>query len=268
MADKKKTFLQEVNPDRVYEFELTGSHTQASHSIGRTSLVFDPVSGSEAVLRYVPGYTSLFQDDQPDIDPFLVPSYDVSFSYGKLKVDGKKKQLVQFLLAHDKIESNDHRIGNIVEFRLVDKTEEESNIRKNLKYASDAVSKAESSSLEDMLVYSRVLGIDTTKNPGEDDSAYEDRIRTRFMEKAHEKPKEFLDGINDPKHKRKYDILLGFDQGVITDSISEGSVNWALSKASITSIPAKRRADEYLTDYTFTEEGAKFYEQLKKLIKY
>lgn len=263
----KKKFLPEVNKDKVYEFELVGS-TQINFGIGNDCVVFDPIDGVEKAIRYIPGWESIIVADQPDIEERMRPKVDLNFSQGKMRVPGSKTQLVQYMLLHDHLEGNEHSTTKKAQFRLVDKTGELRDIRESINAKRLAVEKAVETPFAEVIPFAKVIGVDTTKLPGEDDGEYEDRIRTKFMQKAEEDPKEFIKGFEDPKHKREYDIILAFEQNIITDSLRNNEVNWVKSKEIIVKLPPSVVTRKYLADYTFTEKGGEFYAMIKKLIKY
>lgn len=269
---KGKKFLPEVIKERTYEFELTGPYKPINYGIGRESVVYDPIEGTERAIRYVPGWESIIVADQPDIEERLIPKVDLNFSHGELKVPGNKTQLVQYLILHDHNEGNSNKISNITEFRLIDRTGELKLQRETARAKSDAIARALDSPFEEVIPFAKVLGVDTSKLAGEEQVVYEDRIRTRFLDKAEKNPTSFLKGFEDPAHKREYDVILGFEQSVITDSLREGEVSWTDSKQLITKLPAgtntAAKTKKFLTDFTFTEQGKEFYANLKKLIKY
>lgn len=270
MAETKsnKKFLPEVVKERTYEFELVGEYKPVNYGVGSECVVYDPIEKKEISLRYAPGWNSIIVEDQPDIEERLRPKIDINFSRGVLRIPGSKTQYVQFMLLHDKLEGNPNSVTKNAQFRLVDKTEKLREIRESLEARSKAVAKALDSPFEEIIPMAGVLGVSVKKIPGEETQEYEDRVRTAFMEKAEADPVNFLSDFEDPKHKREYDIILAFDQNILTDSYRDNEVNWEKSKELVVKLPASAVTRKFLANYTFTEEGAKFYETLKKLIKY
>lgn len=270
MATKTKDFLPEVTKDRLYEFELVGPYTPKNYGVGSSCAIYNPIEEKEVAIRYVPGWQSIFVADQPELEERLTPKIDINFANGRLLIPGIKTQYVQYMLLHDKNADNEYSISKKPQFKLVDDTEKLKGVRDLLNAKRKAGDLAADSDFAEAVVYARVVGIDITQAPGEEKKKYEDRIRTRFMEKADTDPVNFIKGFEDPKHKREYDIILAFEQSVITDSYKDGEVNWSDSKVMIVKLPNKQGTitRKFLADWTFTEPGAEFYASLKKQIKY
>lgn len=264
---KKQSFLPEINAEKTYEFELINLEFGVNHGIGSTAIVYDTDEGTERQVRYVPGWASIFVDEQPEIDEHLIPKADINFSRGKLIVQGRKKQLVQYLLINERNESVSS--GQLEkEYRLIDDGAKYDDIRARLAKKSEAISAAVDADFSEVLPYAKVLGINTVKVAGVPQKDYESRVRAEFMAKAEESPFTFLKGFSDPKHKRRYDLMLAFEQNIITDSINDREVNWK-SGTVVVNLPASGAPTlDFLTDFTYTELGKEFYETLKKQIKY
>lgn len=267
-AKSTKKILPDVVREKTYEFELVGDYRPINFGIGSECVVYNPVDKKEMAIRYVPGWESIVVADQPDIEERLIPKVDLNLSRGKMNVHGSKTQLVQFLLMHDHIEGNENSVTKVAQFRLVDKTAELKNTRDKLNSKRLAMTKAVETDFVDVIPFAKVLGVEVAQKAGEDQQTYEDRVRTSFMQKAEDDSESFLKGFEDPKHKREYDIILAFEQGIITDSFRDGEVNWSKSKELIVKMPSDAVTRKFLAEYTFKEKGGEFYAMLKKLIKY
>lgn len=264
-----KKFLPEVVKEKTYEFELITDGKPVNYGIGASCVVIDPTISAPRQIRYVPGWDTIIVSDQPEIEERLMPHPDINFSQGKLYVKGTNKPLVQYLLLHDNLEGNEYSVTNRSVFKLVDKTDELNHIRESLNTKKQAIERASDAEFEEVLPYARVLGMDISKIAGEKESEYENRIRAKFMQVADASPTAFLKGFEDPAHKREYDIILAFDQNIITDSYRDNEVNWEPSHELIVKLPSSSVVTrKFLAKWTFTEEGAKFYASLKKQVKY
>lgn len=265
----KKTFLPEVIKDKIYQFELVTEGEPINYGVSSNCVVYDPVEKTPRLIRYAPGWDSIIVSDQPEMEERFIPKIDINFSHKKLSIPGIKKQFVQFMLLHDHLEGNPLSITGIAQFRLVDTSIGIKAGKDALSMLKSAISKAEEISFDDMLPYAKVIGVDTNKEPGEKQEQYEDRVRFKFMQKAQEDPKTFVDGLEDPAHKREYDIILAFEQGILTDGVKDREVTWVKSGETAFVLPAAGGVTrKLLTKFTFTPKGGEFYEQLKKQVKY
>ena len=251
--------IPEVDTNKTYTFEFAVKRDNPNQFISNHCEIFDEVEKRIRVIRYAPHEVSVFQDEQKELPSGGYYEDQINFRYSECIVDGKKANLVKFLLLHNDNESNGRLPSRQLKFKLVDKEADAKRALEVNSVRTKAVNMASDCKDEEMLPFAKILGINIKRTPSE--------IRQEFVVKASQKPIEFIKGLGDPKNKRLYVVLKAFEQGIIEDSYIKNTINWRGSKVEICQIPAGAISSDYITDWSFnSQEGEDFYKQLLKQV--
>ena len=251
--------LPEIDPAKDYRFEFLAKRDNVNQFINNSCEIYDTVEKRIRIIRFAPHESSVFQDEQKELPSGGYYEDQINFSRSECVIDGKKKNLVHFLLLHNDNVNNGNLPSRQQKFKLVDKEYEARLALEVNSVRMKAVNMASDASEAELVPYAKILGININKSISE--------IRQEFVVKASQDPVNFIKGISDPKNKRLYTVLRAFEQGVLTDSHVVNSVHWRGSKVLVTEIPAGSISSDYITDYSFSsQEGEEFYKQLNKMV--
>lgn len=253
--------LPDVDPDKQYVFEQILKKNHPNQGIPNRCEIYDKIEKKLRVIRYAPHEASIFQDEQTEIPSGGYFVDTITFPYGECRVDGKNRNLVLFLLLHnDNVISSELPSRN-KKFKLLDKEGDAKLALAIIEVKQKAQKLASECEFDDMISFAKILGIDVKYS-----KEREQEIRHQFIIKSVENPSLFLKGFNDPKNKRLYVILKAFEQGIITDTHIKNEIHWLGSKVQVCNVPPTVKSAEYLTDYSFSNEGEEFYKLLLKQV--
>ena len=122
---------------------------------------------------------------------------------------------------------------------------------------------AHTARLEELIPHAKHLNIPFTI--GDTGQSREwDAIRADYIDKAYQDPKTFLDTFSDPKIKIQYQISRLHESGQLAiNSIVAGQAHWRATNKFITMLPPDKNPIEYLADFSITEAGREFSNQLQ-----
>jgi len=128
-------------------------------------VIFDPETGENRKIRYVPGEPSIFVDDHPETARMREP---ISFNNGYLFVDHTNPTLKKYLYTCNANGSNPHRIKskNIL-FTMKDDEKAAQDKIAQVADVMDAVQSALKMPLNELVGYAKVLGVNTNKSVDE-----------------------------------------------------------------------------------------------------
>jgi len=219
--------------------------------------------------RYVPNIQAIFVDEQKGIKEredgqrhTLLDNSQIreklTFSRGEIRIKSTEKNLYNFLLCNPQI-SNRHvnsrslvnrdPIFELVDFGYQDKVKVEKGQRREKAYELALTCRD-----SDMIPHCKYLGI-VLKDPSGIERDME-AIKIDYKEVALTNPDLFLSSFNDPKVKTLFYIKTLSESGDLT--FDKGSAFWAKTKAFICQCPVDRDPFEFLADFSLTEEGATF----------
>ena len=218
-------------------------------------VIFDPETGENRKIRYVPGEASIFVDEQPEGAKMREP---IAFTNGFIFVDHTNPTLKRYLDTCNANGSNPHRIKskNIL-FTIKD--DEKSAQEKIAKVADvmDAVQSALKMPLNELVGYAKVLGVNTNKSV--------DEIRWDMKIQAEKNPTAFLAGMNDPRTEMKQLLLMAEESGII--SMKKTGVTWVSSGNTICVPAIGVKPIERMVDFCSEGEGEQIYSEIERRLK-
>jgi len=197
-------------------------------SEGRT---IDDATGKNRMWRCIKGFDSIWVDEQEGIDVVTLDDLeDLVFIDGRMIVKGFEKNKLSALFNQDSFESKKYRKNDIpVAFKLVDEDADISKALDSLDVEYEALKIAKECSVEEMLPFAHVLGIDT--------GASENSIRRDFIVKAKSNPKYFVKYFVDPKNEIVYNVFKALNENIISSSVIQGKLVWTESRKVIMDVP-------------------------------
>tara|TARA_R100000544_G_scaffold26821_1_gene13810 strand:+ start:69 stop:947 length:879 start_codon:yes stop_codon:yes gene_type:complete len=218
-------------------------------------IIFDPETGENRKIRYVPGEASIFADDHPETAKMRDP---IAFNNGFLFVDHTNPTLKKYLDTCNANGSNPHRIKskNIL-FNVKD---EEKNAQDRIAQVADvmdAVQSALKMPLNELVGYAKVLGVNTNKSV--------DEIRWDMKVQAEKNPTAFLAGMNDPRTEMKQLLLMAQESSII--SMKKSAVTWVSSGNTICVPAIGVKPIERMVDFCSEGEGEQIYAEIERRLQ-
>ena len=168
-------------------------------------IIFDEEKGVNRKIRYIPGESSIFEDEQKEDAKVKSP---ITFSNGFLRVDYTNPTLKKFLDMCNSNSSNPNRVATSpASFKLMDYAKQaQERLQKSVK-SMDALKLVFELPLDKLLGYAQVLGVRVDKST--------DEIRYDMKVLAEKDPEKFITGLDDPKMEIKQSLLRAKDFGII-----------------------------------------------------
>ena len=218
-------------------------------------IIFDPETGENRKIRYVPGEASIFADDHPETAKMREP---ISFNNGFLFVDHTNPTLKKYLDTCNANGSNPHRIkSKSILFTVKDNQKSAQQKIEQVADVMDAVQAALKMPLNELIGYAKVLGIKTNKSV--------DEIRWDMKIQAEKNPKAFLSGMNDPRTEMKQLLLMAEESGII--SMKKTGVTWTNSGNTICVPAIGVKPIERMVDFCSEGEGEQIYSEIERRLK-
>ena len=218
-------------------------------------IIFDPETGENKKIRYIPGEASIFVEDHPETARMRDP---ISFNNGFLFVDHTNPTLKKYLDTCNANGSNPHRIKskNIL-FSVKDDQKSAQDRISKVSDTMDAVQSALKMPLNELVGYAKVLGVNTNKSV--------DEIRWDMKVQAEKNPKGFLAGMNDPRTEMKQLLLMAQESGII--SMTKSAVTWVSSGNTICVPAIGVKPIERMVDFCSDGEGEQIYSEIERRLK-
>ena len=218
-------------------------------------IIFDPIKGENRKIRYVPGETSIFADEQPEGAKMREP---IAFNNGHLFVDHTNPTLKKFLDTCNANGSNPHRIkSKTIMFYVKDNQKSAQEKIEQVGTTMDAVQAALKMPLNDLVGYAKVLGVKTDKSV--------DEIRWDMKIQAEKNPKAFLAGMNDPRTTMKQLLIMAEESGII--SMKKKAITWVASGNTICVPAIGVKPIERMVDYCSEGEGEQIYAEIERRLQ-
>ena len=218
-------------------------------------IIFDPTTGENKKIRYVPGEASIFAEDQPEGVKMREP---ITFNNGFLFVEHTNPTLKLYLDTCNSNGSNPHRIkSKSILFTVKD---DEKNAKDKISQVADvmdAVQAALKMPLNELVGYAKVLGVNTNKSV--------DEIRWDMKIQAEKNPKGFLAGLNDPRTEMKQLLLMAEESGII--SMTKSAVTWVSSGNTICVPAIGVKPIERMVDFCSEGEGEQIYAEIERRLQ-
>ena len=257
---KIPSFKNKIEKPSVYKLVKHGTHKKTgkptypvTYMIKAEDVIYDPETNIERAIRYVPGETSIYKDEQSKDSKLREP---IMFSNGVLTVSKTNPTLKKYLDMANANNSNPNRRTERVPSFF--KEDMEINAKKDVNKAKseiNALQLALNMPMEQLVGYAKVLGINT------DNSI--DEIRWDMKMVAQKDPNSFIAGLNDPTREMKEILLRAKDYKII--EIANNKISWIIGDAKnmITHVPIGIEPIDKMVDFCLTQDGKIVYEEIK-----
>ncbi len=218
-------------------------------------IIFDPETGQNRKIRYVPGETSVYADEQPENAKMREP---IAFNNGYLFVNHTNPTLKKYLSLCNANGSNPHRIKSKSILFIV--KDDEKNAQQKIEEVGntmEAVQTALKMPVNELMGYAKVLGIKIDRSV--------DEVRWDMKIQAEKNPKGFLAGMNDPRTEMKQVLLMAQESGII--SMKGKSVTWSASGNTICIPPVGIKPLDKMVDYCSQGEGEQVYAEIERRLQ-
>ena len=254
------SFSNKIDKPSVYKLikhgrnKKTGKPTYpVTYMVKAEDVIYDPETNTERAIRYVPGETSIYKDEQSKDSKLREP---IMFSNGVLTVAKTNPTLKKFLDMCNANSSNPNRRTERVPSFFKEDTQV--NAKKDVSKAKaeiNALQLALNMPMEQLVGYAKVLGVNT------DNSI--DEIRWDMKLVAQKDPSSFIAGLNDPTREMKEVLLRAKEYRII--EMSNNEISWIIgdSKNRITHVPIGIKPMDKMVDFCLTQDGKVVYEEIK-----
>ena len=216
-------------------------------------IIFDEEKGVNRKIRYIPGESSIFEDEQKEGSKVKSP---ITFSNGFLMVDYTNPTLKKFLEMCNLNSSNPNRMSGIpATFKLMDyEKAAQEKLEKSVK-SMDALKLVFELPLDKLIGYAQVLGVRVDKTT--------DEIRYDMKVLAEKDPEKFITGLDDPKMEIKQTLIRAKDHNIIDWNAQQ--VMWVQGdkRPVITNVPLGVKPVDFLADKCMTDSGSSIMDQIK-----
>lgn len=229
----------------------------------------DKPDWGERAIRYLPGYQSIFVDEQeaggkeiPEQVLANAPRFEIID--GDIRVRATEKTKIQFLDYCNRNEDSPYRTGKVTpEFKRYSEEKEidEKALRQEL--VESALEKAFSATDEQMAFHAKYLGIrmiDAATSASRTLKA----IKTDYRQAAIDNPTEFIKTFDDPDLKIKYLIEKAIEDNIISLSLVPGKATWTGSKEEICETLGETAVEALFIFSQNGKDGEAFARKLKK----
>jgi len=225
------------------------------YMIKSEDVIFDPVTQQNRKIRYIPGETSIYADEQSVNAKMREP---IAFNKGYLYVDHTNPTLKKYLDHCNSNADNPHRMkGKVAAFGLRDNERDAKKEIEKVATSMEAVQAALKMPLNELIGYAKVLGVNTNKST--------DEIRWDMKVQAEKSPATFLAGMNDPRTEMKQLLLMAEESGII--SMRKDGVKWSNSGNTICVPAIGTQPIDRMVDFCSSGEGEQVYSEIERRLK-
>jgi hypothetical protein len=218
-------------------------------------IIFDPETGENKKIRYIPGETSIFADEQSESAKMREP---IAFNNGYLFVNHTNPTLKKYLSLCNANGSNPHRIkSKSIIFTVKDDEKSAQQKIEEVGSTMEAVQSALKMPVNELMGYAKVLGIKIDRSV--------DEVRWDMKIQAEKNPKGFLAGMNDPRTEMKQVLLMAEESGII--AMKGKSVTWSASGNTICIPPVGIKPLDKMVDYCSQGEGEQVYAEIERRLQ-
>ncbi len=216
---------------------------------------------TQRMIRHIPGEASIFADQQSvrASNNDVVPIY---FKDGSIELDYTLQLTKQFLELSNGNGDNELRSSKrppvYVKWNPAEVAEEA--VNKDMEIARAMVlfgdMEKDNGGLLELKAYAETLNLNTNRPWSV--------IRHDLLFYLKNNPTDFLDGLDSPKMKRKYNIMQALKAGVILKDPNSGAISFNGGGATICTPPIGVDPVNYMVDWS-QDKGQETYEHLEKL---
>ena len=175
---------------------------------------------SQKTIRYIPGESSIYKDEQsPDKD---VPkkSHKIEFVNGRKVVDSTDIYLLEFMMKCNQNVTNPKRKTDVhAVFELVDNTIAISKEIAKDKLISEVTNWCWNGDLDEVKAYARVLNVDINQTT--------DEIRHNLKVIAMRNPEKFFKELKNPEMRKKHYVLEAIDRNFLLLDPASNTIAWS-----------------------------------------
>lgn len=216
--------------------------------------------GRMRVIRYSPGESSIFKDEQSDDRDNPKQKQRIEFIDGCLYVDSRETQKLEFIMNCNFNGSNINRDKNKKPwFYIVDSEKGYENFvtDKSAIISAQQWCLNPETPFDEIKAYARVLNLNVNADSNE--------IRFNLSKLAEKNPAKFLEGLKSDVTKRKHWFLEAQERGIITTN--NGVINWT-GGGTICVVPVGKDPIDELVDRSMQDgAGQTVYYRIKELLK-
>jgi hypothetical protein len=254
------------DPTKSYTFEvLVKSPVARPENLGARAKVFDTGEKRYREIGYHALAPSIFTEEW-DESLLEAPQPPLYFNRNTIDVPGQDIRLMEYMMCHSLYEHSPYRVMNrpamftLADKEVIEAIKAEKHAKE--KKALDAISETD---LSDIKPIARVIfGITETSDTAIV-NAMNELVKSGKKFNGKVAAELVLDNINNPKLNRQYNIQKAIDNGVIKVDNNKGAAFMSEGDGIICRIETKNALKE-LVDYSFTDEGKKFYQILRNKI--
>ena len=252
--------LNHINQNPSFKSDRgLGRHYPPSVRVLLYDEVFDEENNRMRIIRYVPGESSIFMDEQTPDDKVPKRNYHLEFVDGVKRIDGTQTLLIKYLMITNKNGSNPKKDASVhPRFFTVDPGQGLKTVMDADELLSEAQHFCYKGDWDEVAAYAQVLGVPLDKDSRE--------IRYSLRMIASNNPKKFMDGLKSPKMIRKYYALEALKEGIITKNNTTNTINWK-DGGAITQAPIGKDLLDDFVDATFTPNGEKVWDAVMGILR-
>lgn len=216
-------------------------------------VVFDPTTGTQRTIRYIRGQKSIFAEEQ---DKGVLVKAPITFNNGFLIVENTNPNLKKFLdMCNANLNNPNRSSSSTPSFGLEDSEKKAKEKLERSRIEMDAVSTVLTMSLDKLVGYAKVLGVNVKNST--------DEIRYDMKILAEKDPSGFIAGLDSPLTEIKELILKASEYKVI--KLDPDKVYWTIgnSRQAITSVPMGVKPLDHLAEICLTVDGEPIVSQIK-----
>jgi hypothetical protein len=255
---KKAHYIFKLVKENV-EPSVQGVIYPRSRTIVALDEVYDEETSENRIIRYLPGETSIFLDEQTDQDLRKRRPHEITFVNGSLVVDKRQATLLKFIQACNFFKGNTNRMPGkeIIFEEYAPEVTAKSAMEDDMKIAN-AKAMVYGMELKELISYARILDVDINRPV--------DSIRWDMASIAGDDPNWFIENKNSPNTTRMHYLFEAIDMGIIKVTNKDRTVRWANGQA-IVQAPLSVEPLDALVDLTFEKDGEAIYEAIINKIR-
>lgn len=255
----------QIDPTKVYIFEtIKKSDLPRYENLGATCRAFDNVEKRYRELRYFATAESIFADEQHESFDDIQPAA-LGFFRNVLYCEGEDIRKMEYLMNHPLNEGSPFRVANKPAFfALADKEVQEEIKAKVHATELRALEAIKDASIDDLRPIARsIFGITDDSETAIINALNEFVKRKKQGSENLSGAEKLLDNVGNPKLLRTYKIQSAIDKGIIAADTNKMQARLVEGNIFICNLNTKNPVKE-LVEWSFTEEGSKFYNTVSR----
>lgn len=206
-------------------------------------VIFDPVTKKTIPIRYSVNEESIIKSEQSQ----FVELTDIIITNGSLRVFEDKPTLLEYLRLCNWNKDNPNRVkGKTHIFYEYNPEKVAAELIEAEELEIDARHKAKHMDFEELSQLALGVGMNVNRSAKE--------IRHDMMLFAKTKPREFMESLDNPKIKRRVEVLEAIELGILRKEQRAIYMKETLEDVSICVIPVGQDPVDYFTEWTLSEK--------------